>query len=730
MIMYKKPRKKLFKTISSALILILLLTCTGVYGEVSTLPSTSETNIKINIPQPEIFYAQKSKPLDYWMTLFTEENPKGWNDPTFYDAAFDNKSGFVAVGDYYEKAATYSKNGRDWKTVGTEFTECRDIAYGNGIYVAVDGRIFTSKDGVEWNKIDGLNIVFSYIEFGNGRFFAIGKREAGYEDIYVGAVSTDGINWTTAPIAGKANRFVDGVHFVNDSFWIVKDDFVIATTDGTSSYMVYCPAVDHNSIQKALYGNGTYLVYLAGDIYTSKDCSDWQMGKSMYDLVDITFAKDMFVALCRGEDYKSKIYTSKDGANWTLEAEIGYEHFTKMLFARDRFYLFGYPNKVMCSAPIIPPMDPELIQASVSNGKVKLMWNSPNDTSAIFGVFRSTSPDSGFSMVGIVDNGIYYTEEAPEQGTYYYKVIAGNMYGDSDFSNVMSVKIGGLLAIRPVLLSFPSVPTELEGDAESPYEISLSWKDNSTNESGFKILRRLEAGDYKVVGFTEGDETSYTDKGLVQDTTYEYKICAFNIMGDSSDSNEISITTEKRMGALESMSVDMIKELVSKWEADEPAPTPTPEVTPTPTPAPASTTAPDSVTSASQVKVVLTIGSGSYTVDGTPAKMDAEPLIKDDRTLVPFRYIAQAIGAVVAWDSKEQKVTVTLNKDVVELWIGKNTARVNGKSVQIDAKNTNVTPVIVPPGRTMTPLRFIAESLGCEVKYDSATKSIEVIYVK
>ena len=49
----------------------------------------------------------------------------------------------------------------------------------------------------------------------------------------------------------------------------------------------------------------------------------------------------------------------------------------------------------------------------------------------------------------------------------------------------------------------------------------------------------------------------------------------------------------------------------------------------------------------------------------------------------------------------------------IELWLGNNLAGFNGEYELIDNQNPLVTPITVPPGRTMLPLRFVAENLGC-----------------
>lgn len=106
--------------------------------------------------------------------------------------------------------------------------------------------------------------------------------------------------------------------------------------------------------------------------------------------------------------------------------------------------------------------------------------------------------------------------------------------------------------------------------------------------------------------------------------------------------------------------------------------------------------------------------------------MDVAPIILEGRTLLPIRYVAEALGANVEWEAKEQKVTINFKGIVIELWIGKNLATVNGEWKLIDPSNPNVKPITIPPGRTMLPIRFIAENLGCKVDWDPNLKEVKI----
>jgi hypothetical protein len=130
---------------------------------------------------------------------------------------------------------------------------------------------------------------------------------------------------------------------------------------------------------------------------------------------------------------------------------------------------------------------------------------------------------------------------------------------------------------------------------------------------------------------------------------------------------------------------------------------------------------------ASQTVLVFTIGSTDYTVNGQAQTMDTPPIISGGRTLLPIRYVSTPLNATVNWDPSQQMVKVSLNSNTIDLWIGQNIAQVNGTATPIDSTNSVVAPIIVN-GRTMLPMRFIAESLGCQVNWDPSQQMVTVTY--
>jgi len=127
------------------------------------------------------------------------------------------------------------------------------------------------------------------------------------------------------------------------------------------------------------------------------------------------------------------------------------------------------------------------------------------------------------------------------------------------------------------------------------------------------------------------------------------------------------------------------------------------------------------------IVISLQIGKNNFIVNSEMRYLDSPPIIKNSRTILPIRPIVEALGGSVTWDEIEHKVTISLDSNTLELWIGKPYACLNGIYKFIDGANPNVVPEIIN-GRTMLPLRFIAENIGCTVQWDQATKVITIIY--
>ena len=119
--------------------------------------------------------------------------------------------------------------------------------------------------------------------------------------------------------------------------------------------------------------------------------------------------------------------------------------------------------------------------------------------------------------------------------------------------------------------------------------------------------------------------------------------------------------------------------------------------------------------------IVLTLGSTMATVFGNTVINDVAPVARNNRTMLPIRFIAEALGARVDWDQALQKVTIVRDTLVIEIFLNSDMAYVNGQPVQLDS------PAFAQNNRTYLPLRFVAENLGAEVLWDAATQTVTIL---
>ena len=92
-------------------------------------------------------------------------------------------------------------------------------------------------------------------------------------------------------------------------------------------------------------------------------------------------------------------------------------------------------------------------------------------------------------------------------------------------------------------LSLPP-PTGLKATTVSSFRIDLTWRDNSNNETGFRVQRRLkDSADWVEIGRTNANATRFSNSGLSPGTYYRYRLQAFNDSESSFFSNEAAATT-------------------------------------------------------------------------------------------------------------------------------------------------------------------------------------------
>ncbi|MBR5539340.1 MAG: family 43 glycosylhydrolase, partial [Clostridia bacterium] len=86
-----------------------------------------------------------------------------------------------------------------------------------------------------------------------------------------------------------------------------------------------------------------------------------------------------------------------------------------------------------------------------------------------------------------------------------------------------------------------------------------------------------------------------------------------------------------------------------------------------------------------KTEIKMTIDSLTATVNGTAKTLDAAPIIRNSRTMLPVRFVAENLGATVGWDDATKTVTVKSADTTIEIVIGATTAKVNGAEIALDS---------------------------------------------
>jgi len=132
--------------------------------------------------------------------------------------------------------------------------------------------------------------------------------------------------------------------------------------------------------------------------------------------------------------------------------------------------------------------------------------------------------------------------------------------------------------------------------------------------------------------------------------------------------------------------------------------------------------------SQSGVEIVLTIGSPLVQVNGASQTIDVAPKIAGSGyTLVPIRFVAEALGIGVEWLPETRQVRFANGEKEMLLTVGSTTAYING-----EAYGMAYPPVIdnsLSAGRTLVHIRFVGEAFGCSLDWEPKGASTKYVYI-
>lgn len=306
---------------------------------------------------------------------------------------------------------------------------------------------------------------------------------------------------------------------------------------------------------------------------------------------------------------------------------------------------------------------------------VLLNWNDAFEDELGYVIERKTADDELWTEVADTgrQSSSYHDLLVIEEGfVYQYRIkCSHNLSPEISYSNVIEISYPGL---------FPAAPADLKGEAifyESAEDrIQLTWSVNETQEHYTEIERRIQGeADWEIIATQPGTQHLWEDmNNLVPGTVYEYRARA---VGPGASTAASAYT-------------DIIQ-----------------------VPFGESITAPVTGTT---LKFIM--GSSTYYIDDVAHQMDMAPHIYNSRCFLPVTYIVSPLGGSAAWDGSQQKVIIDFHGRIIELQVNSNVILVDGVSEQVDPVDPTITPMIVPPGRVVVPVRVVSSAMGCNTTWD------------
>lgn len=195
--------------------------------------------------------------------------------------------------------------------------------------------------------------------------------------------------------------------------------------------------------------------------------------------------------------------------------------------------------------PGTPEAPSNLTARAASSSRIELAWVDNSTSESGFAIERSSDGDT-WREIGTAgrDQTMYLHMGLDPDTSYSYRVRALNPSGYSPYSNTASATTMSEQS-QDATTQAPAAPSNLKATSSSPARIELTWSDNSTTQDGFAIERSTDAATWQEIATTGRNQTTYLDTGLAANTTYQYRVRAYNSAGHSAYSNVVSAKTQQ-----------------------------------------------------------------------------------------------------------------------------------------------------------------------------------------
>lgn len=180
------------------------------------------------------------------------------------------------------------------------------------------------------------------------------------------------------------------------------------------------------------------------------------------------------------------------------------------------------------------------IAIAISDTSTMLSWTLPTQTVDVVRVERATTSAGPFTVIANLSaSALTFTDTGlVGSSTYYYRVSVHNSMDSSPYTNVISV----VTSTSPT--TAPQAPSALTATATSSTQINLAWRDNSNNESGFRVERaEISSGPFTLLTTTVSGVKTFSDTDLTASKVYYYRVNSINSAGSSAYTSVVSATT-------------------------------------------------------------------------------------------------------------------------------------------------------------------------------------------
>jgi len=212
------------------------------------------------------------------------------------------------------------------------------------------------------------------------------------------------------------------------------------------------------------------------------------------------------------------------------------------------------------SSDLLPkPATVTVNNGSPAESSLIVAW-SPVSGAEGYRVYRSATQTGTYSQTGSDITGVTtYTDSGlAELTSYFYKVSAFDSEGEGALSDFA---VGSTLSSTGA----PASPTGLAVSSPTASSLTLSWN-AVTGASGYRLYRAATSGgSYSQIGSDITSGTTYTNTGLAANTTYYYKVSAYNLIDESAQSAAVSGKTSASGSGQDDAA--FVQDFIAMWDS-------------------------------------------------------------------------------------------------------------------------------------------------------------------